>query len=214
MLLNSELRASARASLEGKWGTYVLLTFIMFIIVSLPQPYSFYLALVEPENKMGDGVNIVWALLVYPVTWAYYVCFLYRDKEAPAPKIGELFSGFSDYLRIVGTMLLMSLYTILWSCLLIVPGIIKYFSYALTPFILKDYPELSYNAAIERSMAMMSGNKWRLFLLMLSFIGWAILCLLTAGIGFLLLYPYVYMSLAKFYEDVKADYENETQKNL
>ena len=46
-----------------------------------------------------------------------------------------------------------------------------------------------------------------LFWLYLSFIGWGILCLFTAGIGFLWLGPYIETSVAAFYEDVKADYE-------
>lgn len=210
MLSNSELRASARASLDGQWGTYVLLTLVVSIIICLPQPFSIYLSVVEPGtgNIKGDLINLVWTLIVLPVSWGYSVCFLYqRGQGKPAPKIGELFAGYSNYLRITGTMLLMGIYIILWSVLLIVPGIIKSLSYALTPFILKDEPHLSYNAAIERSMTLMRGNKCRLFLLYLSFIGWGILCLLTLGVGFLLLYPYMYMSFAKFYEDVKADYE-------
>ncbi len=64
--------------------------------------------------------------------------------------------------------------------------------------------ELCNNAAIERSMAMMEGNKMKLFLLDLSFIGWAILCLFTFGIGFFVLQPYMQVSHAAFYEDLKA----------
>lgn len=91
--------------------------------------------------------------------------------------------------------------------LLIIPGIIKSLSYALTPYILHDHAELQYNSAIERSMEMMDGHKMRLFLLYLSFIGWGILALFTCGLGFLWLTPYVNASLAAFYEDVRADYE-------
>ena len=82
-------------------------------------------------------------------------------------------------------------YTFLWTLLLVIPGIMKSYSYAMTLFILKDYPELQYNAAKEKSMAMMSGHKMKMFLLDLSFIGWAILCCFTLGIGFLFLAPYV-----------------------
>ena len=66
-------------------------------------------------------------------------------------------------------------FTILWSLLLVIPGIIKSYSYAMTSFILKDEPEMKNNAAIEKSMAMMENNKMKLFMLDLSFIGWAIL---------------------------------------
>ena len=91
--------------------------------------------------------------------------------------------------------------------LFIIPGIIKAFSYAMTPYILEENPELSANDAIDHSRAMMKGHKFDLFWLYLSFIGWFILCILTLGIGFLWLTPYMETSVAAFYEDVKADYE-------
>lgn len=97
----------------------------------------------------------------------------------------RLFDGFKDYGRILGTMLLTTVYTFLWTLLLVIPGIMKSYSYAMTLFILKDYPELQYDAAIEKSMAMMSGRKMKMFLLDLSFIGWAILCCFTLGDRFL-----------------------------
>ena len=118
--------------------------------------------------------------------------------------IGGLFDGFNDFGRVVGTKLLQAIYTFLWMLLLVIPGIIKSYSYAMTDFILKDEPLLANNAAIEKSMAMMDGNKMKLFLLDLSFIGWAILCLFTFGIGFLFLQPYVQSAHAAFYEDLKA----------
>lgn len=80
------------------------------------------------------------------------------------------------------------------------------YSYGMTYYILKDNPELKYNGAIEKSMAMMEGHKMRLFLLHLSFIGWAILSCITAGLGFLLLIPYMATAQAGFYEDLKAEH--------
>ncbi|MDE6987765.1 MAG: DUF975 family protein, partial [Bacteroides acidifaciens] len=117
---------------------------------------------------------------------------------------GVLFEGFQDYSRIFVTKLLQGIYTALWSLLLFVPGVIKHYSYAMTDYILKEEPEMKNNAAIEKSMAMMENNKMKLFLLDLSFIGWAFLCILTFGIGFLFLQPYVQVSHAAFYEDLKA----------
>ena len=117
---------------------------------------------------------------------------------------GVLFEGFQDYSRIFVTKLLQGIYTALWSLLLVVPGVIKYYSYAMTDYILKEEPEMKNNAAIEKSMAMMENNKMKLFLLDLSFIGWALLAIVTFGIGFLFLQPYMQVSRAAFYEDLKA----------
>ena len=105
-------------------------------------------------------------------------------------------------------------FTILWSLLLVIPGIIKSYSYAMTSFILKDEPEMKNNAAIEKSMAMMEGNKMKLFMLDLSFIGWAILCIFTLGIGLLFLQPYVAISRAAFYEDLKAQQGGNVEVNV
>jgi uncharacterized membrane protein len=100
----------------------------------------------------------------------------------------------------------MGIFIALWTCLFILPGIVKAFSYAMTPFILEDRPELSANEAIDLSRAMMKGHKFDLFYLYLGFIGWALLCLLTLGIGFLWLAPYMQSAEAAFYEEVKAEY--------
>ena len=104
-------------------------------------------------------------------------------------------------------MVWMSVLMFLWTLLFIIPGIVKAFAYSMTPFILDENPELTPVEAIHRSRMMMKGHKFDLFWLYLSFIGWGILCLFTAGIGFLWLVPYVQTAEAAFYEEVKADYD-------
>lgn len=184
----------ALQSLTGNWGDAVVLTFIYGLITGILGiiPY----------------LGSVLALLVgMPMGWAFTVAFLglTRGEEL---KMGRLADGFNDYVRILGTTLLVQIYTFLWTLLLIVPGIIKSFSYAMTPFVLRDEPDMKYNSAIERSMQLMDGHKMELFMLYISFIGWAILACLSIGIGFLWLVPYMETTLAKFYEDLV---EGETQ---
>ena len=74
----------------------------------------------------------------------------------------------------------------------------------MTPYIAYDRPDLDADDCIHESRMMMKGYKWKLFCMDLSFIGWAILCLFTLGIGFLWLQPYIEASHAKFYEELKA----------
>ena len=105
-------------------------------------------------------------------------------------------------------MFLMYMFTFLWALLLFIPGIIKSLAYAMTPFIIKDYPELSANQAINLSMKMMKGRKFDLFWLTLSFLGWVLLCMLSLGIGLFWFMPYWQTTLAAFYQDVKHDYIN------
>ena len=126
------------------------------------------------------------------------------DNELP----GNMYKlATSNYWHKVWGMFLVMLFTFLWSLLFIIPGIVKCFSYSMTPFILEEHPELGANEAIDHSRAMMKGHKFDLFWLILSFIGWGFLCLFTFGIGYLWLVPYMDTSISAFYEDVKADYE-------
>ena len=74
----------------------------------------------------------------------------------------------------------------------------------MTDYILADYPELSAGEAISKSKQMMEGNKWRLFCLEFSFIGWSILCSFTLGIGYLWLTPYKQAATAVFYREVSG----------
>lgn len=184
---NFELRAEARMALTDKWVMAAVATLVMGAVAGA-----------------ASYIPVAGTILVaLPVMYGFAIVMLnvFRGDEV---NIGGLFDGFSDFGRIVGTKLLQTIYTFLWTLLLVIPGIVKSYSYAMTDYILKDYPELSNNAAIEKSMAMMDGYKMKLFLLDLSFIGWAILCIFTFGIGLLFLKPYMQVAHAAFYEDLKA----------
>ena len=193
----SEYKDMAFKSLEGNWAKAAIATLIVFgILYAVGSSPSFVL---DPVPGMvGQGIITI---LLLPLTWGLLVYFLRLIREEDI-SYGRLFDGFSQYGRILWAELLKGIYTMLWMLLLFIPGIIKEYSYAMTEFILKDHPEMSGEQAICESMRLMQGHKMQLFLLDLSMIGWAILSLLTAGIGFLFLYPYIYSAHAHFYEDL------------
>ena len=85
---------------------------------------------------------------------------------------------------------LQGLYVALWSLLLFIPGVVKAYSYAMTPYIMAEHPGLTANEAITESRRIMDGNKWRLFCLDLSFLGWELLCTLPMLIGFSLVFAF------------------------
>ncbi len=122
--------------------------------------------------------------------------------DGEIPEMGILFSNFSNWGNAVWLVIRRGLYIFLWSLLLVIPGIIKAYSYAMSVFILSENPEISPKEAMEVSQKMMQGNKWRLFCLELSFIGWDILNFFTLGIGSLWLGPYKNAAFASFYDEV------------
>ena len=217
MQLNSELRAQARERLEGKWGTFVLMTFLMLVIqtiLQIPGYIGSLLEILSPENVLASlsfsNISNILSLLALPLSWGLTVSLL-RNHREESVDLENLFDGFRGgrYTRVFCALFLVNLFTFLWTLLLIIPGIMKAFSYALTPYIIMDEPELTARQAITRSCEIMEGRRWKLFCLYLSFIGWGILSLLTFGIGFLWLVPYMNASVAAFYEDARAEYEAE-----
>lgn len=135
---------------------------------------------------------------------AGYARFNMNLVDRTEAKIESLFTYFYNWKTTAATRFLKTLYCLLWSLLLIVPGIIASYSYAMTGYILADHPELTAGEAIDRSKEMMSGNRFRLFCLHLSFIGWAILCAFTFGIGNLWLTPYRQAAAAAFYREISG----------
>lgn len=190
-------REAAWSQLTGKWQPAVIFSLV-------------YVAIVLVINYVGtknDYISFLSMLLLFPLQYGAAVAFLSFKRTGVDVKIGDMFVGFNDYGRVFVTILLQALYIVLWSLLLVVPGIIKAISYSQTIYILKDNPELKFNGAIERSMAMMEGHKMEAFLLGISFIGWLLLGVLTLGIGMLWVTPYMSTAYAHFYDYVKEDYE-------
>ena len=185
---NKEIRRAARYALKGHWTPAVLTTLVFTLIVGA-----------------AGSIPLAGLLVVCPLEFGFMLCFLRLVRgEDCSEMVGDQFNVFSKYGRVLGTSLLMMLNTLLWSLLLVIPGIIKSYSYAMTPYVMNDRPELDADDCIHESRVMMNGYKWKLFCMDLSFIGWAILCLFTLGIGYLWLQPYIEASHAKFYEELKA----------
>lgn len=195
MKTNYELRAAARESLSGNW-TYPVLATLIYLAISITCNFIPYVSF------------LIAIFFIKPLAYGLAITMLKFFRGEKEYVVENMFSIFSDYPRILGTILLQFIYIFLWSLLLLIPGLIKMYSYAMTYYILHDNPEIGAEEAICRSMKMMDGHKWRLFCLHLSFIGWWLLCILTLGIGMLWLAPYSQNSTAAFYEDLKNQFDS------
>lgn len=114
----------------------------------------------------------------------------------------DLFRGFKDYPRAFVLYFILNFFIFCWSLLLIVPGIIKAYSYSMSYFILADDPKISAIDARKKSMQLMEGNKAKLFCLDMSFLGWLLLSALTFGILLLWVMPRILTAHAAFYRNL------------
>ncbi len=216
MTTNQEFKNAALRALKGNWAPAVLGTLVVSIILCVASgSESVYKTMCGDALALpGAFTSTYWGLtcgsflltvfVVIPLSvgfnYAFNALYVWSDPSVLSNSFGY---GFKIYWRAIGGMILVSIFTCLWTLLLVVPGIIKAYSYALTPYILVDNPELSVREAIRRSQRLMTGQKFNLFWLQLSFIGWFILSLATLGIGFLWTIPYYQTSVAVFYNNLK-----------
>ena len=213
MRKNQEYKNMALASLKGHWAPVVVASIVyMALAYVIMGPYiaTYELTMNQiPVNSVFALVASAVYMLGMPLVFMpFSVGYTYAANrlfvEGDSRMTGNAFrDGFGRWGRNVWGMFLIGFFTSLWSLLLIVPGIVKFYAYAMTPYILIDNPELSANQAINLSKKMMKGHKFDLFFLQLSFVGWIFLSIFTLGIGLLWVMPYMMASQAAFYQDLK-----------
>ena len=189
---NLVLMQMARKSLKGKWGLAIG-TFVVYMLI---------IGAIQTTTEFFPLVGLLLLAISGPMALgiAIFSINISRNQDA---RLEQIFQGFNNFNTSLGAYLLMLLFTFLWTLLLIIPGIIAALSYSMTFYILADDNSIGAMEAIDKSKKMMDGYKWKYFCLGLRFIGWSLLCILTLGIGFLWLLPYMQVSMVKFYDDIK-----------
>ncbi|MFI3313941.1 MAG: DUF975 family protein [Eubacteriales bacterium] len=185
-------KARAKEVIKPQMGTLVLCFLIAYFapmaVNAIPVIGQFASVFVLPILVLGSA--IVYLNLIKGV----------------APDIKMLFEGFTKehWLNVFLLNFMVGIYLLLWSCLFIIPGYIKGLSYSMATYIMAENRDIKYSDAINQSKAMMEGHKMELFKLQLSFIGWALLTIVTAGIAILYVSPYMNAAMAYFYQELKA----------
>lgn len=228
-MTSKQFRLIARNDLAGKWLSAILAAAAAFllggIIVGsnfLPQAKytirslnmeSPSALLYDLQNQLpksfGFSSTLSGALgllgfIIGGVVELGYAKYLLMLRDGQQPQTSVLFDYFDVFATGFLQAFLRKLYVFLWGLLLIIPGIVAHYRYAMTPFILAERPDLSPSQAIRLSSSMMEGYKWQLFCLDFSFIGWMILSALTLNLGHLALNPYMGQSHAVFYRYLRS----------
>ncbi|MBO5369504.1 MAG: DUF975 family protein [Clostridia bacterium] len=175
---------STGGGLNSDIVAFIAGAFFFFVVIALVMGIAYFI--------LGSIVG---------VGYARFNLNLVDRKEAG---FDSLFAYFSYWKTTALAKLIQVVFIFLWSLLFIIPGIVAGYSYAMTNYILAENPNMTASEAVELSKSMMYGNRWRLFCLQFSFIGWSILASLTFGIGNLWLTPYRQAATAAFYREISG----------
>lgn len=214
-----ELKDNAKQSLRGNWGWAIIVFLITAIIFGIFTGAGHWL---DETYINYDGTNIFYrfaspigSILLWIGSFiglSRNIAFLeLRDDQKEEKPYMAAFSVFTEnrFGPELINFVLVSIFTFLWTWLLIIPGIIKAYSYSMTPYIVKDMvasdKQVGATDGINASKELMKGHKMNLFIFDLSFLGWNILAAITCGLGYLWVTPYYQTAKANFYRHIAGD---------
>ncbi len=223
MWTRAELKENAKKFFKFNYWKMVLVTFILTLLsggggsgFNVSYTRNLGSSHMSSSEMMTFLVAFFTTFLIIMVIATAMSVFLYNPLLIGAQrffvvshyqkaKLDELGFAFSNaYGNVVKTMFLKGLFTYLWSLLFVIPGIIKGYEYRMIPYILAENPGIDYREAFAASKQMMDGNKWKAFVLDLSFFGWNFLSIFTCGIlAIFYVMPYIYMTNAELYVALK-----------
>ncbi len=218
----SQIRLQARNSLKNNWAQAIAIALVAFLLGGLITGSSFLpqvsYRLNGEDMTLGEAIEALFTVsttlggtflslnalalaqfILGGTVQLGYATVLLKQQAGQEYEFRDLFSQFHRFGQGFAQNFLRGLYIFLWSLLFLIPGIIAQYRYAMTPYIMVDYPELTASEAIARSKEMMDGHKGELFMLHLTFIGWNLLAAVTMNIGHLVLNPYINAAEAAFY---------------
>ena len=221
----SDYRRIARENLGGNWGISIGVGAVAWLLGGLLIGGSFlpeFNFRIEGQDidSLGDMLNLLSVggisafglgsalslaqFVLGGVIQLGYTAYLMKQHNKAHFEFQDLFSQFERFGQGFAQKFLRGLYVFLWSLLFVIPGIMKNYAYAMTPYIMAENPEMTASEAIEASKQLMDGHKGELFILDLTFIGWDLLAVLTLNFGHIFLNPYRNAAYAAFYKHLTA----------
>ncbi len=181
-MIRAELKAAAKQQIKGNIGTLFIISLLTGLI-----------------SATGLGFLVIPAVTVG-------ICSAYLGMiNGNKAKVGNMFGKMDTFGKSLWLSILINFFTGLWSCLFVIPGIVKRYSYSMAYYILADNPDFTAREALNTSKRIMKGHKAELFVLHLSFFWWYILAAITCGLAYIYVSPYISATEANFYNRIKGD---------
>lgn len=190
----AELKMAAKQQIKGKIGILFVITLVIAVISGIA---NVVLGLIPVVGSLA-------ATVIVTPAFALSVVRIYLNVvKGNAPELNDAFTGFDDFWAAFKVTFLVGLFTFLWSLLFVIPGIIKGISYSMSMYVLAENKGKPALECIAESKKMTEGHKMELFVLALSFIGWAFVGAITFGIAYIWITPYMQATMTNAYNYLK-----------
>ncbi len=218
MFERKRYKSFAKKQLSGRWGIPVVVTLVIFIIsvvFSIPDfiklSRSGYIAAVLnhdflaatealDEASSASFITSIVSMIVSAILEVASISVYIKMSRSPEPVyFSDFIEGFNNWARATLGILWQFIWIFLWTLLLIIPGFVKAIAYSQMFYIIAEYKEVSITKALRISIEITKGHKWDLFVMYLSFLGWAFLSIFTLGILNFWLTPYMNMTYINAY---------------
>ena len=196
-MTRAELKAKAKAQLQGKIGKIFL---CMLIVVAI-----------SAACNLVPGIGTIASIIIAPaLSIGLYLVFL-DMTYGKDPEVSTLFNGFQYTGKALWLTILVGVFTFLWALLCYIPGIVKSIAYSMSYYVLAENPNMTAREALNVSKRITNGHKMDLFVLSLSFIPWLLLVMVTCGIAAIYVAPYMQLTITNFYHEIKDQPQVETE---
>ena len=213
MWTRADLKSKAKAAFKANYGTCVGVIVIVGLLIGLASIIISTCTTIKEDQSSSNTVAfiaiaviaVLEVLVINPIQAGLDYFFL-KNSNGEKPALSDAFYFFKEgrFSNAVSVLFMRDLFLDLWTILLIIPGIIKSYEYRMVNYILAENPEMTWQEVIGKSKEMMNGQKGNAFVLDLSFIGWDILTVITAGlVGLFYVDPYQHATNAELYKALK-----------
>lgn len=172
------------------WGISLLLSYSVVLILNL-----------DAESIKSNLVDLIISFVTLPLTVGY-LSFLLNFVRGKKTTVNDVFSKMNIILPIFAVNIIVSLAVVVGCVFLIVPGVIVGLMFSMTSYLLAD-GETNIGDVLKKSINMMKGYKWNYFVFCLSFLGWILLGVVTLGLAYIYVLPYMNVATTLYYEELK-----------
>ncbi len=190
----AELKMAAKQQIKGKIGILFVITLVIAVVSGIA---GFVLGLIPVVGSLAASI------IVTPAFALSTIRVYLNVVKGNTPEVSDAFTGFDDFWAAFKVTFLVGFFTFLWSLLFWIPGIIKGISYSMSMYVLAENKGKPALECIAESKKMTNGHKMELFVLALSFIGWAFVGAITLGIAFIWITPYMQATMTNAYNYLK-----------